>query len=66
MFKDLLTKQRQQLWLDPKKPAPTETPAWQARTNAADDRWASGLGNGPFFWPTSRDVLATARTASGM
>jgi hypothetical protein len=33
MFKDLLTKQRQQLWLDPKKPAATETPAWQARAH---------------------------------
>lgn len=72
MFKDLLTKERQQLWLDPKRAVATETPAygqtsaWQARTNIADDRRASSLGNGSSFWPTSRDILATARAASGM
>jgi hypothetical protein len=72
MLKDLLKKELRQLWLGPKTlgasepPAYGQTPAWQVRKGRADDNTASGKGNGSSTWPTSRDVLATARAASGM
>ena len=72
MLKDLVKKELRQLWLGPETsgaaetPAYSQTPDWQARMNGADDRTASGQGNGPSFWPNPRDVLAAARAASGM
>ena len=67
MLKDLLKKELRQLWLGPRTLGAAEpTPAWQARMGGADDNTASGKGNGSSTWPTLRDVLATARAASGM
>jgi hypothetical protein len=71
MFKDLLTKERSKLWLRSKVAGTAETPsyghatAWQAH-DSADDRTTSGRENGASVSPTLRDVLATARTVSGM
>ena len=71
MFKELLTKERRKLWLRSKVAGTAETPsyghatAWQAH-ESADDRTASSRENGASVSPTSRDVLATARTVSGM
>jgi hypothetical protein len=72
MLKDLLKKELRQLWFATETlsaadtPWYTQAPASQPRMNGADDRSASVLGNGPSFWPSSRDILATARAASGM
>ena len=72
MFKNLFKKELKQLWLGPKTTGAVETPAYgqtvarQPRLNGAEDHAASGQGNGNSLERDPRDVLATARAASGM
>ena len=71
MFKDLLKKERQKLWLTPGLAATEpyeEALALRSKTYAedfADKRMSSDIGERR-TWAGSRDVLAIARTASGL
>jgi hypothetical protein len=70
MFKQLLKKERQKLWLASAPSAtekPTYTQALVSRANGGSmdyDR-TSDLGEYP-RWPGSHDVLVIARAASGL
>jgi hypothetical protein len=73
MLKDLLKKKFRQLWLAAETWSATETPScwqvqeWRERMNGrADKRAKVTLENSPSFWLASRNVLTTARAASGM
>ena len=69
MFRDLLKKERLQLWLAPEIPGAAEA-SWQAATSGArtdEPATMSALReNVSSTWPNPRDVLTTARVASGM
>jgi hypothetical protein len=71
MLEDLLEKEFRHLWLGAETPASDSTPSYgqalpSRPTDGADDLSASILRNRRYIWSSSRDVLATARTASGM
>ena len=73
MLKDLLKKELRQFWLSPETSGVAETLSCgqattpRARMNGADGPTrTSALRDGATFWPSPRDVLTTARAASGM
>jgi len=71
MFKDLLKKERQKLWLAAALSA-TEAPATERRASRAQTRTIGYDAFGPDLvgehsrWGGPQDVLAIARTASGL
>ena len=73
MLEYLLKKELRQLWLNPETSGVAETLSCgqattsRARRNGADGPTrTSALQNGATFWPSPKDVLTTARAASGM
>ena len=75
MLKDLLKKELRQLWLASETLCATEIPTYgqalelRARTTdrgSVDHNRTSDMGEHRPFWPTSHDVLTTARAASGL
>ena len=71
MFKDLLKKERQKLWLAAALSA-TDAPATERRLSRAQTRTIGYDAFGPdpvgehWRWGGPQDVLAIARTASGL
>jgi hypothetical protein len=70
MLKELLKKELRQLWAGTRTSGAVETrtevEAWDGRMNGAFDPTAFGHRDGRSLGPYPRDVLATARVASGM